>query len=133
MRSLPRPCELRSVHEDGTAFHLDRIRLMFNAATKRLGQPPIRVHELRRGYATAALEAGVPVKSVSEPLGHSSIGIPGDTETRLGHGERPARGAEEAPIVGARDRPSVYLVPAVVTLTSPDRVNGSQRAVAQLG
>jgi integrase len=35
--------------------------------------PPIRLHDVRHSYATAALRAGVPVKVVSERLGHSSV------------------------------------------------------------
>ena len=42
------------------------------------GLPQIRLHDLRHSYATAALEAGVPLKVVSERLGHSSIAITGD-------------------------------------------------------
>jgi integrase len=32
-----------------------------------------RLHEVRHSYATAALRAGVPVKVVSERLGHASV------------------------------------------------------------
>ena len=36
--------------------------------------PPIRLHDVRHSYATAAsLQAGVPVKVVSERLGHASV------------------------------------------------------------
>jgi integrase len=34
---------------------------------------------VRHAYATASLEAGVPLKVLSERLGHSSITITGDT------------------------------------------------------
>jgi hypothetical protein len=37
------------------------------------GLPPIRLHDVRHSYATAAPRAGVPVKVVSERLGHSSV------------------------------------------------------------
>ena len=39
------------------------------------GLPPIRLHDVRHSYATAALAAGVPAKVVSERLGHANIAI----------------------------------------------------------
>lgn len=41
--------------------------------------PDVGVHTLRHTYATAALEAGVPIHVVSRNLGHSSITITVDT------------------------------------------------------
>ena len=37
------------------------------------GLPPIRLHDLRHGAASLALQAGVDLKVVSDRLGHSSI------------------------------------------------------------
>jgi Phage integrase family/Helix-turn-helix domain of resolvase len=37
--------------------------------------PPIRLHDVRHSYATAALAAGIPAKVVSERLGHANIAI----------------------------------------------------------
>jgi len=34
---------------------------------------PIRLHDLRHSYATAALAAGVPVEVVSERIGHPDV------------------------------------------------------------
>ena len=39
------------------------------------GLPPIRLHDVRHSYATAALAAGIPAKVVSERLGHAPIAI----------------------------------------------------------
>lgn len=39
----------------------------------RLTLPPIRFHDLRHGAATMLLAAGVPIKFVSEILGHASV------------------------------------------------------------
>jgi integrase len=36
------------------------------------GLPRIRLHDLRHTHATLSLQAGVPVKVVSERLGHAS-------------------------------------------------------------
>jgi len=41
----------------------------------RDGLPPVRLHDLRHGLATYALAAGVPIKVVSEDLGHASTKI----------------------------------------------------------
>ena len=51
---------------------------MFNRITNREGLPKIRLHGLRHSHASAALEAGVPMKVVSNRLGHSSIRVTGD-------------------------------------------------------
>jgi integrase len=37
--------------------------------------PKIRLHDLRHTFATLALGAGVPVKVVTEMLGHASVTI----------------------------------------------------------
>jgi integrase len=42
---------------------------------QRLGLPYIRVHDLRHTAATLLLLQGVPVKVVSEMLGHASVTI----------------------------------------------------------
>ena len=43
------------------------------------GLPDVGLHGLRHTHATMLLEAGVPLKVVSERLGHSSISITADT------------------------------------------------------
>ncbi len=43
---------------------------------RQAGLPPtIRIHDVRHGMATFWLAQGVPVKVVSERLGHASVGI----------------------------------------------------------
>lgn len=49
----------------------------FRAAADRLGLP-VRLHDLRHTAASLMLGAGVPLKVVSEALGHSSIAITAD-------------------------------------------------------
>jgi integrase len=51
----------------------------FHPLLKRAGLPRIRFHDLRHTYATIALGRGVPLKVVSDALGHSSIAITADT------------------------------------------------------
>lgn len=45
----------------------------------RSGLPPIRLHDLRHVAATLDLAAGVPLKAVSEQLGHASLQLTADT------------------------------------------------------
>jgi integrase len=47
------------------------------------GLPPIRLHDVRHSYATAALAAGVPAKVVSERLGHANIAITMDVYSHV--------------------------------------------------
>ncbi len=61
-----------------------------NTAAARLGLPLIRLHDLRHGWATMALAAGVHPKVVQERLGHASISITLDTCSHVSpalHGE----------------------------------------------
>ena len=47
-----------------------------SSSTRRAaGLPRITLHGLRHSYATAALAAGVPLKVISERLGHATIAI----------------------------------------------------------
>jgi integrase len=39
------------------------------------GLPVIRLHDMRHSYATAALATGVPVKVVSQRIGHADVGV----------------------------------------------------------
>ena len=48
------------------------------AAARKAGLPDIGVHTLRHSAASAMLEAGVPLHTVSEILGHASVQVTGD-------------------------------------------------------
>ena len=74
---------------DGTAPNPEAFSNLFQDLTKRAGIRIIRLHDLRHSYATAALAAGVPVKVLSQRLGHADITVtlkvyahvlPGDDE-----------------------------------------------------
>jgi len=65
--------------EDGAGLHPASVTDLFQAVSARGGLPPIRLHDLRHTAASLALQAGVPMKVVSEQLGHSSLAITADT------------------------------------------------------
>jgi integrase len=64
---------------DGTMIHPQTLNGRFVAAATGAKTRPIGLHGLRHTHATLALEAGVPLKIVSERLGHASIQISADT------------------------------------------------------
>ena len=47
----------------------------FRRLVQSSGLPYIRFHDLRHTHATLLLKAGVPIKVVSERLGHSTLGF----------------------------------------------------------
>lgn len=74
---------------DGSAIHPQVLSRRFKTQAKSAELPIIRFHDVRHSYATAALAAGVPVKVLSQRLGHADIGVtlriyahvmPGDDE-----------------------------------------------------
>jgi integrase len=56
----------------GTPYDPRRLNEDFERALKRGGLPRIRFHDLRHSAATLLLAQGVPVKMISELLGHST-------------------------------------------------------------
>ena len=69
--------------EDGSQLHPDTVTTVFEQLHRAAGLPPIRLHDLRHTAASLALAAGVPLKVVSEQLGHSSLAITADTYTSV--------------------------------------------------
>jgi integrase len=62
-------------YEDGRMLRPDHVTHLFRRLTKEAGLPLIRLHNLRHTSASLALAAGVPMKVVSDRLGHSSESI----------------------------------------------------------
>lgn len=56
--------------EDGSPVHPDSFSQAFEREVRKAGLPRIRLHDVRHTHATIALRAGVPVKVISERLGH---------------------------------------------------------------
>lgn len=61
--------------EDGSPLHPQTVRLVIGRLAKAAGVPDIGTHGLRHTHAVLGLLAGVPVKVMSERLGHASIQI----------------------------------------------------------
>ena len=53
----------------------DSLSYRFELAVKASGLPYLSLHSLRHGWATLALQAGVPVQVVSKMLGHKNVNV----------------------------------------------------------
>jgi integrase len=91
---------------DGSPLHPDVFTRRFRRHVRRAGLPPIRLHDVRHTYATAALAAGVPVKVVSERLGHATTAI---TENLYMH------------VLPGMDRTAADLVAGLILQGAPER------------
>lgn len=87
------------VFSTSTGRPLDRrwMQRLLDRACARAGIPRRKLKETRHTFATLGLRAGVPVKIISEALGHASVAItydvyshvvPGMQEERLAHLDR---------------------------------------------
>jgi integrase len=61
--------------EDGAPIHPERLTKLFTAQVKRASLPKIRLHDLRHGWASHAVAAGVDIRTVSSRLGHADAGF----------------------------------------------------------
>lgn len=59
-------------HPDGRPLRPDWLTHRFHALVRKLGLPPVRLHDLRHGAASLAGAAGVELKVIQHDLGHSS-------------------------------------------------------------
>jgi integrase len=64
--------DLVFTREDGSAIHPERLTSWFAQHCRRSGLPAIRLHDVRHAYVSALLAAGVPLKVVSQRVGHAS-------------------------------------------------------------
>jgi integrase len=73
------PNQLVFCSEAGTAYHSSNLHKSFKGHLRRAGLPTrIRFHDLRHSCAGYLLSEGVPLKTVSDILGHSQISITAD-------------------------------------------------------
>lgn len=70
--------DLVFAQEDGSPLPPKRITKTFTRHAAAAGLPHLTVHGLRHTWATLALTSGVPLKVVSDMLGHASIAVTAD-------------------------------------------------------
>lgn len=63
------------VDELGVPPHPETVTRWWREAVERSGLPPIRLHDARHTAATLLLRAGVPVKVVTQRLGHADVAV----------------------------------------------------------
>jgi integrase len=94
---------------------------------QRAELPRIALHDIRHSYATAALKAGVPVKVVSERLGHANISITLDTYSHVIPGmDQEAASTVAQLILGDDEAKSAAAVDKLLT-TAADRDEEERR------
>ncbi|HEY5847034.1 MAG TPA: site-specific integrase [Microlunatus sp.] len=69
---VPRPAYVATA-ADGSPLHPERLTRTFQQLRKLVGLRPVRLHDLRHGYASKLLKEGVPMAVVSMMYGHADI------------------------------------------------------------
>lgn len=75
--------DLVFAREDGSPVIPETINRVMRRASTAAGLPLIRVHDLRHGYATAALRARVNPRTVADRLGHARVNVTLDTYSHV--------------------------------------------------
>ena len=73
------PGEYVFTNRRGQPLNPDHLYREFIKEAEAAGMPPIRLHDLRHGAASLALQAGADLKVIQEKLGHASIVLTADT------------------------------------------------------
>ncbi|MEU4574640.1 tyrosine-type recombinase/integrase [Nonomuraea sp. NPDC023979] len=104
----------------GRPLHPQHVTDRFYSICQQAGLPPIRLHDLRHGAATAMLAAGVDIKIVQETLGHTSSTFTRDTYTSV-YPEAAAAAAEAtAAFLTGPAAPAPGPVPPIRRITRPE-------------
>ncbi len=64
--------------ENGEPMREDAVLQVFQRALAKLSLPRVTLYSLRHAHATLLLESGVPLRLISDRLGHSSVSVTGD-------------------------------------------------------
>ena len=60
-------------NEYGNVMYPEGLTRSFKSVAKQCGLPNMRFHDLRHSYATLCIDLNIPIKTISQSLGHSSI------------------------------------------------------------
>ncbi len=80
-------------------MHPDYFSQTFDRAVRRLKLPKIRLHDLRHTHASLGLAAGIPVKLMSERLGHATAAFTQDVYMHVTPAHEEAAAAQIADLV----------------------------------
>jgi integrase len=95
-RREPAPYPLVFTRRDGSPWRPEDVTDRWRRQWPGLELPYIRLHDLRHTHATLLLHAGVPIKVVSERLGHSRVAMTLDVYAHV----LPAMDREAAAVIG---------------------------------
>ena len=93
--------------ENGEPIHPHTFSQSFERIIANAGLRRIRLHDLRHTHASLALKAGVPVKVVSERLGHESSAFTLKQYAQVLPGMQAEAAAQIAQLVASRPAPDV--------------------------
>ena len=102
--------ELVFCRTDGRPLHPHSLSQTFERLATRSGQPVIRLHDLRHTHATLLLKAGVPLKVVSERLGHATPAFTMAVYQHVLPGMQAEAATVFAKLIEANDTPSARSV-----------------------
>jgi integrase len=86
--------------ENGQPIDPRNLLRALKVAADRAGLSGVGVHTLRHSAASALLEKGIGLKTVSEMLGHSSVAITGDVYLHVSDGAAQAAADTLAAAIG---------------------------------
>lgn len=91
-------------NQDGRFLNPESISQLFDRIVQHTGLARIRFHDLRHTHASLLVAAGVPIKVVSERLGHAHPAFTMHTYQHLLPGMSAAAAEQFADLVATADR-----------------------------